>query len=204
MSYLLEQSDHLPGYVYTAVQEGHIRIMEVLPGQGDDPIVCLMHEASLDENPSYEALSYVWGDPTATVATVYIIDSPQEKPYFLQITRTLHCALTRLRHPEQARPLWVDAICINQKDLREQGTQVGMMMRIFGQAAKVVAHLGPEEDGSDILPSIFKKIYDHDAYRREQGQGGSLNHFWNELKMPSGNLEVWGPVRSFLDRPWYD
>ena len=97
----------------------------------------------------------------------------------------------------------MDAICINQKDLREQSTQVGMMTRIFGQAARVVAHLGPEEDGSEILPSVFKKIHDHDAYRRKQGQDG-LNHFWDELKMPPGNLEVWKPVRSFLDRPWYD
>jgi Heterokaryon incompatibility protein (HET) len=223
MSHLLEYLDPLPGYAYTAVQDSHIRILEVLPGQGTDPIVCLIHGASLDEHPYYEALSYVWGDPPAIVSCIYIVDShtagvdlkifsrengghapPQEKPYFLQITATLGCALIRLRHPEQSRRLWVDAICINQKDLREQSTQVGMMTRIFGQAVRVVAHLGPEEDGSEILPSVFRKIHDHDAYRREQGKGGSLDHFWNELKMPSGDLEVWKPVWSFLDRPWYD
>ena len=223
MSYLLEHPDPLLGYAYTAVQDGHIRIMEVLPGRGDDPIVCLMHKASLDEYPCYEALFYVWGDPPALVSRVYIIDSPtagvdlkrvsganedhahpREKPHFLQVTATLRCALIRLRHPEQSRRLWADAICINQKDLREQSTQVGMMTRIFGQAARVVAHLGPEADGSEILPSVFKKIHEHDAYRREQGQGGSLNHFWDELKMPPENLQVWKPVRSFFDRPWYD
>jgi Heterokaryon incompatibility protein (HET) len=222
MSHLLEHPDPLPGYAYTAVQDGHIRILEVLPGRDNDRIVCLMHAASLDEHPSYEALSYVWGNPPALVSRIYIVDSPtacvhperffpanednahpQEKPHFLQVTASLHCALLRLRHPEQSRLLWVDAVCINQKDLREQGTQVGMMTRIFGQAARVVAHLGPEEDGSEILPSIFKKIRDHDAYRREQGRSGSLDHFWNELKMPSGDLEVWKPIRSFLDRPWY-
>jgi hypothetical protein len=222
MSHLLEHLDPLPGYVYTAVQNGHIRILEVLPGRGYDPIVCQMHVASLDEHPYYEALSYVWGDPPALVSCVYIVDSPtagvipkrffradedhaqpQEKPYFLQITATLRCALLRLRHPEQSRRLWVDAICINQKDLREQSSQVGMMARIFGQAARVVAHLGPEEDGSAILPSVFQKIHDHDAYQQTQGKG-NMDHFWDELKMPFENLGAWKPVRSFLDRPWYD
>jgi hypothetical protein len=175
MSHLLKH----PGYAYTAVQDGHIRILEVLPGRGSDPVVCLMHEASLDEHPHYEALSYVWGDPPALVFCIYVVDSPtagvyperfprtnedhaqpQEKPYFLlQITATLHCALIRLRHSEQSRRLWVDAVCINQKDLREQSTQVGMMTRIFGQAARVVAHLGPEEDESEILPSKDIEIY---------------------------------------------
>ena len=102
MSHLLEHPDPLPGYAYTAVQDGHIRIMEVLPGRGYDPVVCLMHGASLDEHPYYEALSYVWGDQPALVSCVYIVDfptagvhpkrflranedhaHPQEKPYFL-------------------------------------------------------------------------------------------------------------------------
>jgi len=224
MSHLSEHPDPLPGYAYTAVQDGHIRILEVLPGQGEDPIVCLMHPTSLDDHPSYEALSYVWGDPPALVGCINIVDSPtagvhpeglfranedhahpQEKPYFLlRVTASLHCALIRLRHPEQSRRLWVDAICINQKDLREQSTQVGMMTRIFGQAVRVVAHLGPEQDGSEILPSVLKKTRDHDAYRREQGKGGNLDHFWDELEMSHTNLEAWKPVRSFLDRPWYD
>ena len=129
MKHILEHLDHLSRYEYRAVQNGHIRVLEVLPGQGHDPVVCSIHEISLDEHPDYEALSYVWGDPRALVSCIYIVDSatagihlkdsfqandshvhPQQKPCFLQITPTLHSALTRLRHPEQSRRLWVDAI----------------------------------------------------------------------------------------------
>ncbi|KAJ4290921.1 hypothetical protein N0V90_010117 [Kalmusia sp. IMI 367209] len=221
MSSLLEQLDPLPIYAYTAIQDGHIRIMEVLPGRGNDPLICLIYEVSLDEHPRYEALSYVWGDPLALVSCVYIVESAtagldlerffraggghahsQKKPCFLQITATLHCALIRLRLPEQSRRLWADAICINQKDLREQGSQVAMMTRIFGQATRVVAHLGYEADGSEILPSILQNIREHDTYIRKQGRS-SLDHFWDEIKMPLESLEVWGPIRSFLDRPWF-
>jgi hypothetical protein len=121
----------------------------------------------------------------------------------LQITATLHCALLRLRHPKESRRLWVDAVCINQKDLHEQSSQVGMMARIFSQAARVVAHLGYEENGSEILPFALQKIREHDAHRRKTGQN-NMNHFWDELKMPHENIEVWEAIRSFFDRPWYD
>lgn len=222
MRHLLEHLDPLPSYAYTAVQDGHIRIVELLPGKDYEPIVCLMYEANLDEHPVYEALSYVWGDPKALVSCVYIVGSaaagvqlqpyfqekknhaqPQEKPCFLQITETLHCALNTLRHPEHSRHLWVDAICINQKDLCEQGSQVGIMSRIFGQAARVVAHLGYEEDGSENLPSVLEKIRDHNANRKKQGRN-SLDHFWDEIDMSATNLEAWEPIRRFFSRPWYD
>jgi hypothetical protein len=219
MEGLLKHLSPLPRYSYTAIQDDHIRIMEVLPGRGDDPIFCLIHETRLDDHPDYEALSYVWGDPLALVSCVYIVDSTTtstslerslhgshnraHKPYSLPITANLRCALIRLRHPELPRRLWVDAICINQKDLGERSSQVGMMTKIFGQAARVVAHLGPEEDGSEILPLVLQNIRDQDAYRRKQGRI-DLDHFWDELKMPPENLKVWDPIRSFLDRPWYD
>ncbi|KAF2029305.1 HET-domain-containing protein [Setomelanomma holmii] len=195
--------------------------MEVLPGRGNDPIVCLIYEISPDEHPHYEALSYVWGDPSALVSCLYLVDSatagvqlerffqgnenhahPQKKPCLLPIAANLRCALFRLRYPERSRHLWVDAICINQKDSRERSSQVRMMTRIFGQAARVVAHLGDEKDGSEILPSVLQKIRDHDTYRQKQGRNG-LDHFWDELEMPPKNLEVWQPIRSFLDRPWF-
>lgn len=218
MNHLSEHSDPLPTYAYTAVQNDHIRIIEVLPGRGDDPVFCLIHEVSLNDNPHYEALSYVWGDPPALVSCVYIVDSAttdggledssgvnedHKKPCFLPVTATLRCALIRLRHPEHSRRLWVDAVCINQKNLHEQASQVGMMTKIFSQAARVVAHLGYEETGSEMLPSTLQKIREHDAYRRKNGQS-NMNHFWDEIQMPRENVEVWEAIRNFFDRPWYD
>jgi hypothetical protein len=40
--------------------------------------------------------------------------------------------------------LWVDAICINQKDVNERGHQVGIMRDVYSKAARVLIWLGEE------------------------------------------------------------
>jgi hypothetical protein len=45
--------------------------------------------------------------------------------------------------------LWVDAICINQRDYQERGHQIGKMRGIYGNAQTVIAWLGGEENNSD-------------------------------------------------------
>lgn len=43
-----------------------IRLIELLPGHWEDPIRCDLEHTSLDATPQYEALSYMWGDMSAT------------------------------------------------------------------------------------------------------------------------------------------
>lgn len=47
--------------------------------------------------------------------------------------------------------IWIDAICINQKDDEEKGWQVAMMGDIYRKASKVFAWLGPSADNSDSV-----------------------------------------------------
>ncbi|KAH8708475.1 hypothetical protein GQ44DRAFT_462249 [Phaeosphaeriaceae sp. PMI808] len=48
------------------LSERSIRLLSLLPGRSEDPIRCLIFEASLSSNPdicpAYEALSYIWDD----------------------------------------------------------------------------------------------------------------------------------------------
>jgi hypothetical protein len=55
-------------YHYTELDAAsrQIRLAHVEPGAWDDPISCDLHLASLDLSPTYETLSYVWGDPKIT------------------------------------------------------------------------------------------------------------------------------------------
>ena len=41
------------------------------------------------------------------------------------------------------RILWVDAVCVNQSDFKEQSTQVAMMLEIYARAEQVNIWLGP-------------------------------------------------------------
>ena len=83
---------------------------------------CLYSEAN-----RYEALSYVWGDARSD-CTIIVNGLP------LPIGRNLYIALRRLRSRHRKKLLWVDAICINQRDDFEKSLQVAMMAEIYGRA----------------------------------------------------------------------
>lgn len=54
----------------------------------------------------------------------------------------LRASLRYLRETDSRRILWVDAICINQKDFNERGHQVGIMRDIYSKAPQVLIWLG--------------------------------------------------------------
>lgn len=123
-----------------------IRLLRLQPNSANDAKVqCTLFHASLADvqRVQYEALSYTWGDATQTV------DIELNGTIF-PVTINLDAALRALRKPDEPRTLWVDAVCINQSDLQEQGSQVKMMWNIYGNAERVLVWLGSEEGDSAI------------------------------------------------------
>lgn len=59
-----------------------------------------------------------------------------------QITISLYTALQYLRRRAATRTLWVDALCINQTDNVEKGTQVDMMGDIYRVSSAGAIWLG--------------------------------------------------------------
>ena len=114
-------------------------------------IQCSLEVVSLDENPDYEALSYTWGAPVHDPLSRYDV-----RPWAaveqcqLTMTRNLHDALQQLRYEHSKRRLWVDALCINQKDRRERSRQVAIMARIYSGAKGVIAWLGLNNPDHDV------------------------------------------------------
>jgi hypothetical protein len=100
--------------------------------------------------PYYEALSYVWGDPTVT--ELILVDGQE-----VQVTTNLK-ALRRLRWVTRARPLWIDALSINQSDLIEKGYQIGLMTDIYFHASAVICWLGEEADDSDVALFLLDEV----------------------------------------------
>ncbi|KAK5116535.1 hypothetical protein LTR85_009160 [Meristemomyces frigidus] len=91
---------------------------------------------SLDEQPSYIALSYMCGlDPPTQIISV------NGSPY--KIRANLHefmCAVAAKRLV--GKPLFIDAVAINQADLTERSSQVRLMRDVYLQASEVIAWLG--------------------------------------------------------------
>ncbi len=132
----------LPYYSYTPLSPQCIRVLELHPGLSDAPLVCNMVTQQIDGKP-YEALSYVWGDP-APAALVKCVDPANEGE--LGIGKGLAKALAAFRLTEQTRRIWVDALCINQKDVAERQSQVRLMGAVYSKAEHVLCWLGPFND----------------------------------------------------------
>jgi hypothetical protein len=152
-----------------------VRLLRLYPGEGTDPIYCALHTAELDLDPSYEAISYVWGDPSNKQDIT--CDSRR-----LDVTKNLHSILLQLRHPTEYRVLWADAICINQNDLSERIHQVGIMGSIYRKASSVIIWLGPGD--STVSREIQRIATQHDTI-------SSLSHTQTDA------------VASLLKTPWF-
>jgi hypothetical protein len=120
-------------------------------GTPQPPICCEIFHASLDEAPSYNTLSYTWGPPSAPQVPI-LIDGKQ----FL-VRENLWMALKRFQSVSTEMIIWIDAICINQEDIRERNSQVPKMTRIYKQADQVFAWLGPSYEDS---PLAFELVQD--------------------------------------------
>jgi hypothetical protein len=112
-----------------------IRLLRVSPCfDFNAPVESELFKASLRDElqPDYHALSYVCGDPDVTTPiTVYGLSRA--------VTLNLEAALRHVRGEVEPIIIWADAVCINQHDLVERGSQVQMMDMIFSRARRVIA-----------------------------------------------------------------
>ncbi|PVH79288.1 heterokaryon incompatibility, partial [Cadophora sp. DSE1049] len=127
-----------------------IRILGLEPGTPSDPIRCQLHHVKLSGNPIYEALSYMWGPKVFKIITL----DGREYP----VRENLWRALTHLRYKDSNLMLWIDAICIDQKDERERNHQVMQMGQIYNRASRVLAWLGLGEPSTNIAMEVLKRV----------------------------------------------
>ncbi|VUC36617.1 unnamed protein product [Clonostachys rosea] len=130
--------------------DNEIRIIELLPGEEGAPIRCEARVELESGEMEYEALSYVWGNHL-NQATIEVSGRS------LQITKTLHTALSRLRLSDEPRSLWIDQLCINQDDLKEKAAQVQKMRSIYSNCTRCLIWLG-EVDAALEMPDAVNAV----------------------------------------------
>ena len=131
---------------------GYIRIAVLERGVGNAPIHFRLTNVPLDQSTDYEALSYEWGRRINHDQPIYV----NGNPYLIR--KNLYDALIRIRRSEWGRPLWIDALCIDQNNISERNEQVKLMGRIYRQAWDVLVWLGPSRDRSDLAISHLRRI----------------------------------------------
>ncbi|KAK0114230.1 hypothetical protein ONS95_013728 [Cadophora gregata] len=138
--------------MYFPLHPQEIRLVDISPGTWKDDVQCTLRHASVTGKPSYNALSYVWGSLSATRRSIIVTGNPRS------VTVNLELALRRIRQPDDTATFWIDALSINQADIAERSTQVGMMRNIYASASAVVIYLGePPPQGLSGCPSNNKQ-----------------------------------------------
>ncbi len=142
--------------------DGHIRLLTLRQGNFEDDVACTLEAVSLNHVSPYEGLSYRWGGSNEH-ACIEISGEP------FRVTLNLFVALRHLRYPDKPRILWVDALCINQRDIAETNSQVWQMSQIYGRATTILAWTGTDdgygEEAIETLREIETRLVSEERLR---------------------------------------
>lgn len=152
-----QELPHHPTTIYdTRLLQNEFRLLILDPSLNEldgAPVHVDLQICAHNNCPEYETVSYTWGGEEG--------DSRAAKPIFVGsywdiLFQTKNCweMLRALRRRTCPRVLWVDAICINQRDIIEREAQVNKMGRIYEEALRVVVHLG-EDLVSAVPPGAY-------------------------------------------------
>ena len=174
-----------------------IRLLRVDQHSDSETFRCRLIHTSLGDTPPYLALSYTWQNPTHEDDD---LDSPTKEVIevngsHLSIPIGLYTALSYLKG-WGSQLLWIDAVCVNQEDLREREDQVMLMRSIYKQAQTVLVWLGPESDSSNQAMALLRDI------AQKSSDKNGLRWLLQLGENPS-YLKPWEALASFFRRKWW-
>lgn len=150
----------------------------------------------LEDNPEFDAISYVWGIAPASV-------SVQCNGARLLVTPTAYEMLEHLRlyKPNPHRPFWIDAICINQDDADEKSHQVQRMSKVYSHATSVVVWMGPSNPWirtfMEDFPRVLELASNWSPTRR------SWDPLWRGEDWPDDHADFWVGMYCLLHHDWF-
>jgi hypothetical protein len=174
---------------YEALLEGHIRLLSLHKAKMvDDVMIGLdLVTVSLSNVPTYEAISYCWGN--TDLCTGIFVSTTDGGRQVLRVTENLATCLHSLVYsdrPDGERPgfIWIDQVCINQEDAEERNAQVRQMSGIYKVASGVTVWLGQRSEFSlehcdlDLQPDPY-------------------------LQWRGANVLTWTLDWTIFQRPWF-
>jgi hypothetical protein len=169
-------------FQYSAqLEDGQIRLLHFEKGQASDNRQRLRlftstllggNDTAEAETVPYLTLSYVWGPQEPGTMKEVVINGQ----VFL-VDPNLASALQYLEKRIEI-PIWIDAICINQKNSGERNSQVKQMRDIYGLAQRTIIYLG---EGDDDMRSMMKHIA---TVGKKAKSAGLLNVSYEDLMSP--------------------
>ncbi|KAI1451148.1 hypothetical protein F5Y02DRAFT_18390 [Annulohypoxylon stygium] len=190
-------------YTYTRLKGGEFRLFILSPGNKHDRLhgtifTCPQIERT-DTGP-YRTLSYEWGPEQESDQPLYTYEG------FIKIRKTLYTALRHLRQASSPIILWVDAICINQRDAIEKAQQIIFLPRIFQHAACTLAFISAEGHFDEAIKTLLqiraKSIYESNSEEWPRNLP-SVATSWAQSSTPHSTDVAWDAIKCFFDHTWF-
>ena len=200
------------GYNYRVIQPNvqEVRVLCIDPYRnvGDRaPLRCELKHMSLQKSlqdlpiEHFVAVSYCWG--TSKKRGRIVIDGQ-----LVTIPRSAAVAIRNLSKVS-SYPLWIDAVCIDQKNLQEKSQQIAMMKEVYSKATSVLIWLGPAQsstaDGIASIEKIYKQCLgtiggteNLNAYL--YGMDGSSSFQYSNAPLPDCG---WRALQAFYSAEWF-
>lgn len=180
-------------YTHQALKSDEIRLLTITWTTLDEfelRTECHLMTADLE----YDAISYVWGTAPASV-------SVKCNDGMLSITENAYEMLGYLYlfKPAPQRPIWVDAICINQADADEKAVQVPLMHRVYSSAQCVLVWPGHLDQKAILCASELQKIpvpWDLEATNEELRQQWPIGFSYQSV--------FWQGLAQLINLEWFD
>ena len=193
-------------YQYTPLNDDlkEIRLLTLYGGdfKADIHISIRTVPLSPDNPPTYEALSYVWGSLKNPIDIHVGVQT-------LAVTQNLAGALPYLRYRDKPRTLWIDAICVNQQDLKERSRQVRRMADMYRLADRVVVWLGPGNKHSSygvrLLDELSSKLTVDWMSGTMEPTSNDADKHWADRneELPYSDREL-RAIYSLIECPWFE
>lgn len=172
-----------PAFQYDALGTTHFRLLILLPGEDTHNLKCNLVTMPFDrEKMSYDAVSYAWHQhrlETSTSQLCTILCQQDDREGAVNITSNLREALLHFRHPKHHRTIWVDSICIDQRNLEERSHQVQRMAHIYREAETVLVWLGNDNGFASRAFQSLRMMAEgkHSQFRQNIELLGRLSQF---------------------------
>jgi hypothetical protein len=202
-------------YRYAPLSAAEIRLLCISPGNSSDPLYCSLKAIALDRIKSsvleFQALSYSWGNDhqgdfvciknisrLADDIVCSFVGQSEYRPFKVQ--RNLYAALQRVREENENTWVWVDAICIDQKNKHEKSLQIPRMPDIYSNAWNVIVWLGeddPRQNRLDIKTKAALRLIPKLLNLK------SLDDMLGSEDIDEDILRSWVYFGELLQLPWF-
>jgi hypothetical protein len=191
-------------YSYNTLNEcgGTIRLLVLHPRVPLAEIRCTLFEVSLSNIPSYEAISYTWGDANLR-ENIWVNGKA------LNVPKSSYTILSNRSSVWRPHLLWIDAVCINQQDEYEKDCQVPLMRDIYTKASIVSVCLQTSKAPEGAIPQLHEmteSFYASDvvfelAYlglKKFSSELGVYRRYGKSIRKPR-----WIAFQALVRNPWF-